>query len=862
MVRFIEHVDWEDKLYIIMEFVPNGDLGTLINQTEDGHMSEPDVRIMATQLLSALGYLHEKGITHRDVKPDNILISSRDPFSVKLTDFGLSKMIDSEETFLRTFCGTLLYCAPEVYSEYREYDNHGHRTRRDKRSLPPQRYGHAVDIWSLAGVLFYALCGYPPYRAQQGASYQELLNNIMTTPLDIRPLQRANVSEAATRAVRTMLHVRPEYRATIAELEASSWITGIDDDNGMMSMEDDDEPSIVDDYVDPELEMGTSQLSIRNSQPRQVEDSDIFGTQNVHGADHIQRGGVPSSFSTADDELSDNGLDYVPATAPNQNANGNRNGRLFGEVNPSELGDVVPVNRSLDFSQDSQIALDDNQESQYSQNEPGSMDSYDDPPQHTGFAAPPTMPPSMPPPPPPSALHPKVMAIRGQESRPARSASPQFAESMVDQLNMNSPAPGAYPDLPESPAATVEGADPSMAMSLRRSRYEYEGAHQSDDWIPQDMPLKRRRQSTREIHMELPATVFWDPRDKKTHHYNYPRLTNIEYEAFKQYAKEKGEEFRPGGKTFENTMESFRTSASRSPSVENEGALRAQSEPTKAEGRRMMMKRDTRQLSDEHQFSEGPQLSREVSPDELSPSFSRQPDAHSGSLVPPINDRGSSEHPLISGPPGFLPFVGNDFQEPKKILARFMATPDSCLPTVTFNITDPFTSWGRSSDNTVRSTVDKRVPDHAFKLLLFKQGFYSNEGPNSHDPIKWSAKEQDMTFYISTKAAGTIYINNVQLRSHASDEPNSESRYWGELRHDDIVTVWWNVWTNKEFIRFRFECLWGKSREPRYNDGFDILAKGSLLMDIEKTCLIEEEKMLQEQSRRKLAESDPDQTNG
>lgn len=857
MVRFIEHVDWEDKLYIIMEYVPNGDLGSLINQSENGHMSESDVRVMATQLLSALGYLHDKGITHRDVKPDNILISSRDPFCVKLTDFGLSKMIDSEETFLRTFCGTLLYCAPEVYSEYREYSNDGIRTRRDKRSLPPQRYGHAVDIWSLAGVLFYALCGYPPYRAQ-GVSYQELLNQIMTVPLDIRPLQGANVSEAATRAVRRMLHVRPEYRATIAELEASSWITGIDDSFGMMSMEEDN-PSIVDDYIDPELEIGASQLSIQNSQPRQLEDSDIFGTQNVHDVNHIQRGEVPSSFST-DDGLSDDGVEYVPATAPNQNANGNRNGRLFGEVNPSELGNVVPVNQ-LDFSQDHQSLLDDNQDSQYSQSEPGGVDFYDENPQHIDFSAPITMPPSMAPPPPPVALHPKIMAIRGQETQPARSASPQFAESMVDQLNMNSPAAGAYLDLPESPAATVEGADTPMGTSLRRSRYEYEGAHQNEDWIPEDMPLKRRRQSHREIHMELPATVFWDPRDKKTHHYNYPRLTNIEYEAFKQYAKDKGEEFRPGGKTFDNTMQSFKTSTSRSPSVEVEGAARAQSEPTKAEGRRMMMKRDERQFSDERQLSEGPQPSREVSPKDQFSSFNRRPDVYPGTFLPPINDRGSSESLFTSPPPAeVLPFVGNDFQEPNKILARFIATSDSCLPTITFNITDPFTSWGRSSGNTIRNTVDKRVPDHAFKLLLFKKGFYSDERFNNQEPVKWSAKEQDMTFYISTKAAGTIFINNVQLRSHAPDKPNSESKYWGELRHDDVVTVWWNVWANKEFIRFRFECLWGKSREPRYNDGFDVLDKGSLLMDIEKTCLAEEEKMLQDQSRCKLVEKDSNQT--
>ncbi|KAM3425834.1 hypothetical protein NHJ13734_009889 [Beauveria thailandica] len=68
-------------------------------------------------------YLQNFNITHRDIKPDNILINSLEPLEVKLTDFSLSKMIDSDQTFLRTFCGTLLYCPPEVYTEYLEYDD-------------------------------------------------------------------------------------------------------------------------------------------------------------------------------------------------------------------------------------------------------------------------------------------------------------------------------------------------------------------------------------------------------------------------------------------------------------------------------------------------------------------------------------------------------------------------------------------------------------------------------------------------------------------------------------------------------------------------------------------------------------------
>lgn len=115
-------------IYIMMEYVPCGDLAKFI--IREGAMPEYLAKNMSYQVLRALAYLHHQKITHRDIKPDNILVSSEQPFHVKLSDFGLSKVIEDPQSFLKTFCGTLLYCAPEIFPDYKLYIDNSSKRRR------------------------------------------------------------------------------------------------------------------------------------------------------------------------------------------------------------------------------------------------------------------------------------------------------------------------------------------------------------------------------------------------------------------------------------------------------------------------------------------------------------------------------------------------------------------------------------------------------------------------------------------------------------------------------------------------------------------------------------------------------------
>ncbi|KAL0217416.1 hypothetical protein RCL1_007997 [Eukaryota sp. TZLM3-RCL] len=126
-------------VYLCMEYCAGGSLFQLLQSNI--HLSDEDILFIFVQLAHGLNHLHGKSIIHRDIKPGNIVLTSRTPpYRVKYCDFGVSKQV--ENTMARTFTGTFEFMAPEVVAIwYGEVPANHH-------------YTPAVDIWSLGVVLY------------------------------------------------------------------------------------------------------------------------------------------------------------------------------------------------------------------------------------------------------------------------------------------------------------------------------------------------------------------------------------------------------------------------------------------------------------------------------------------------------------------------------------------------------------------------------------------------------------------------------------------------------------------------------------------------------------------------------------
>ncbi|KAG9455443.1 hypothetical protein H6P81_008347 [Aristolochia fimbriata] len=156
IVRLHEAIQTEDKIYLVLEYCVGGDLGAYIQRF--GRVSGGTAKHFMRQLAKGLQVLRENHLIHRDLKPQNLLLSSMHENPVlKIGDFGFARYL-TPQGLADTLCGSPLYMAPEI--------------------IQNQKYDAKADLWSVGAILFQLVTGKPPF---DGNNQFQLFQNILTS---------------------------------------------------------------------------------------------------------------------------------------------------------------------------------------------------------------------------------------------------------------------------------------------------------------------------------------------------------------------------------------------------------------------------------------------------------------------------------------------------------------------------------------------------------------------------------------------------------------------------------------------------------------------------------------------------------
>ncbi|TEB14477.1 protein kinase [Perkinsus sp. BL_2016] len=198
VVRYVNHFDDADFVYIIMELCPNQTLNDLLKKKR--RFTEPETLFYIYELVQGLMYLRKERVIHRDLKLGNLFLGA--DMELKIGDFGLAAKLEYEDERRTTICGTPNYIAPEIL------DNH-HK-------------GHSfqVDVWSLGVVMFTMLVGKPPFEdVDVKSTYQRIRDNAYAFP------ETLFISSSAKSLIQSILRHDPKSRPTIGEILRHPWFS-------------------------------------------------------------------------------------------------------------------------------------------------------------------------------------------------------------------------------------------------------------------------------------------------------------------------------------------------------------------------------------------------------------------------------------------------------------------------------------------------------------------------------------------------------------------------------------------------------------------------------------------------------------
>nr|POE94873.1 serine/threonine-protein kinase atg1a [Quercus suber] len=193
IIRLFEAIETKDRIYLVLEYCDGGDLAAYI--LNHGKVSEAIARHFMRQLAAGLQVLQEKHLIHRDLKPQNLLLTRGEVTPLlKIGDFGFARSL-TPQGLADTLCGSPLYMAPEI--------------------IRNQKYDAKADLWSVGAILFQLVTGKPPF---DGNSQLQLFQNILTsTELQFPQGALEELHPDCVDLCRSLLRQDPVQRLTFTE---------------------------------------------------------------------------------------------------------------------------------------------------------------------------------------------------------------------------------------------------------------------------------------------------------------------------------------------------------------------------------------------------------------------------------------------------------------------------------------------------------------------------------------------------------------------------------------------------------------------------------------------------------------------
>lgn len=170
------------NIYFMIDLYERGDLSMFLNNKK---IKEKYVKNYMRQIKDGLEYLYDKKILHRDLKPQNILVSKEN--TLVITDFGFARYFDND-IMLQTICGSPLYMAPEI--------------------LLKKRYNNSSDLWSVGVILYEMLYGVVPFESR---NLVDLIHKIKKVDITL-PLNNRKICEDVQELLLSLLQKDPKKR--------------------------------------------------------------------------------------------------------------------------------------------------------------------------------------------------------------------------------------------------------------------------------------------------------------------------------------------------------------------------------------------------------------------------------------------------------------------------------------------------------------------------------------------------------------------------------------------------------------------------------------------------------------------------